>query len=150
MRVTQRCQYALRAIFELARRNGRGPIKIADIAEVQAIPQRFLEVILSQLKHGGFVDSQRGTDGGYFLKRDPADLTVGEVMRFMQGFIGPVSCVLNESEDNKCVLYGDCAFIDMWKEVQRAMTEIYDNTTFKDLVERDQQRKSEYLPYYSI
>jgi hypothetical protein len=60
MWISQKCEYAVRAVFELAKRVGRGPVRIADIAEAQAIPVRFLEVILSQLKQGGFVDSQRG------------------------------------------------------------------------------------------
>ena len=66
MLVSQKSQYALRAIFELAKEYGKGP-KIAHIAEAQAIPVRFLEVILVHLKRGGFVDSQRGKEGGYFL-----------------------------------------------------------------------------------
>ena len=63
MLVSQKCQYALRALFELAKRNGEGPVKIAAIAKAQAIPPRFLEVILSQLKQGSFVESQRGSEG---------------------------------------------------------------------------------------
>ena len=64
MFVSQKCQYALRAVFELAKQYGKGPTKILHIAELQAIPVRFLEVILVQLKRGGFVDSQRGKEGG--------------------------------------------------------------------------------------
>ncbi len=81
MLVSQKCQYALRAIFELAKRTGQGPVKIAEIAEAQAIPVRFLEVILSQLKQGRFAVSQRGSEGGYQLARPPQELTVGEITR---------------------------------------------------------------------
>ncbi len=73
MLVSQKSQYALRAVFELARRNGGLPVKIADIAEAQAIPQRFLEVIMNQLKQGGFVESRRGKRGGYLLARSAGD-----------------------------------------------------------------------------
>ncbi len=66
MHISQKCQYALRAIFELAKRKGQGPVKIAETAEAQAIPLRFLEVILSQLKQGEFVSSQRGNKGTDF------------------------------------------------------------------------------------
>lgn len=83
MLISHRCQYALRAIFELAKRSNQGPVKIAQIAEVQAIPVRFLEVILSQLKQGRFVASRRGNRGGYILAYSPAELTVGAVIRFM-------------------------------------------------------------------
>jgi len=150
MRVSQKCQYALRAIFELAKRNGQGPVKIAEIAEVQAIPPRFLEGILSQLKQAGFVSSQRGNEGGYFLTREPADLSVGDVIRFVHGSIGPVMCVLGDKEDKKCPLYGDCVFLPMWKEVQQAVLDVYNSTTFEILVERDLQKGGRYVPGYTI
>ena len=149
MLVSQKCQYALRAVFELSKRHGQGPIKIADIAEVQAIPPRFLEVILSQIKQGGFVASQRGSEGGYWLVRVPEQLTVGEVMRFVQGPIGPVECVAGNS-DEKCPLYGNCAFLPMWEKVERAIAGVYDGTTFQDLVDQEREMAGQYIPGYSI
>jgi Rrf2 family cysteine metabolism transcriptional repressor len=149
MQVTQKCQYALRAVFELAKRVGQGPVKIAEIADVQAIPPRFLEVILSQLKQAGFVESQRGRDGGYVLVRPAAELTVGDVMRFMQGPIGPVDCVLKQ-QDCKCPLYGGCVFLPMWQRAQRAMSAVYDTTTFDDLMSDETAAGEEYKPCYSI
>lgn len=149
MQVSQKCQYALRAIFELARRNDREPAKIADIAEAQAIPPRFLEVILSQLKQGGFVESRRGNEGGYLLARPPARLTVGEVIRFIQGPLGPVECVVGNGRE-RCPLYGDCAFLPMWEKVREAVSQIYDSTTFGDLVEQARLRASNYVPSYVI
>ena len=149
MYISQKCQYALRAIFELAKRRDQVPVKIAEIAESQAIPVRFLEVILSQLKQGEFVSSQRGNKGGYMLARSPEDLTIGEVMQFMQGPIGPVDCVVEGSKD-KCPLYGDCAFLPMWEEVAEAISNVYDNTTFLSLVEQEKQRNKKRVPHYSI
>jgi Rrf2 family protein len=149
MQVSLKCQYALRAIFELARRKDRTPAKIADIAEAQAIPPRFLEVILSQLKQGGFVESRRGSEGGYLLARSPARLTVGEVIRFMQGPVGPVECVVGKSRE-RCPLYADCAFLPMWEKVRDAISEIYDSTTFKQLVEEAELRAGHYMPSYAI
>ena len=164
MQITQKCQYALRAVFELAKRNGQGPVKIADIADVQAIPPRFLEVILSQLKQAGFVDSRRGSRGGYFLARSPARITVGEVIRFIQGPIEPVDCFTQSPEgsskasvrlgrsksgsSDRCPLYGECVFLPMWQKVKRAISDVYDNITFQDLLEQERQRRSE--PSYSI
>jgi len=147
--VNQKCQYALRAVFELARQNGHGPIKIAEIAEAQAIPPRFLEVILSQLKQAGFVDSRRGSRGGYFLVRSREELTVGEVIRFMQGPIGPVECVTGRTE-HECPLYGECVFLPMWEEVRKAISNVYDATTFKDLVDRKERKTADHASCYSI
>lgn len=145
--VSQKCQYALRALFELARRYGQGPVKIAEIAQAQAIPPRFLEVILNQLKQGGFVESQRGSEGGYVLVRDPGRMTVGEVIRFVHGPIAAVGCQI-EQPRARCPLRSDCVFLPMWERVTRAMVEVYDSTTFQDLV--DQERQRAYVPSYSI
>ena len=148
MQISQKCQYALRAIFELARRSGAGPIKVAQIATSQAIPARFLEVILNQLKRGGFVDSWRGAAGGYAIARPPSDLTVGEIIRFIEGPIAPVTCMTGRS-DNKCPLYGECVFLDVWTTALKAMVEVFDSTTFQDLVDRQAQKPLE-VPSYCI
>ena len=142
MQVSQKALYALRAVFELAKRHDQGPVKIADIAEAQAIPQRFLEVILSQLKQAGFLESRRGSDGGYVLSRSPEELTVADVVGFIQGPVGPTACLIEKSSINKCSLYDTCIFKSMWGKIRDAISEVYDNTTFSDLVkqEDDQSR----------
>jgi len=144
MFISQKCQYALRAIFELAKRNGQGPVKVAEIAKAQAIPPRFLEVILNQLKQAGFVASQRGNEGGYLLVRAPEDLTVGDVIRFMQGPVAPVGCVEDEPRGDRCPLYEDCVFLPMWEEVRKAILQVYDNTTFQDLLDQERQKAGKY------
>ena len=149
MLVPNRSQYAIRALFELAGRDGDGPVKIAEIAAAQAIPHRFLEVILGQLKRGGFVGSQRGNEGGYFFVRSADDLTVGEVIRFMQGPLDPVGCVTGKGARN-CPLHGDCVFMPMWQKVEKAIAGVFDNTTFRDLLEEEERRKEEYVPCYNI
>ena len=147
--VSQKCQYALRAVFELAKRNGRGPTRIAEIAGAQAIPPRFLEVILGQLKQGDFVASRRGPAGGYVLARDPEGFAIGEVIRFVEGPIGPVDCVTDHAEQD-CPLQGDCVFLGMWERAREAVSTVYDSTTFQDLVDEDVRRKRCYVPSYSI
>ena len=110
MWVTQKCQYALRALFELAKRQGDGVVRAADIAANQAIPKRFLEVILHQLRQGGFVDSQRGKEGGFYLGRPAEAITVGEIIRFIDGPINPVDCQLGKPHFH-CDLKGSCVFM---------------------------------------
>ena len=149
MLVSQKSQYALRSIFELSKHYGKSPVKIANIAQVQAIPPRFLEVILSQLKQLGIVDSRRGSEGGYFLIRSPKELTVGDVMRSIQGSYDPVACIEGGSKD-RCPLYGDCVFLPMWKEVRNAISGIYDNTTFQDLINNEREKKEKLSLCYSI
>lgn len=132
--VSQKCQYAVRAVFELARRHGQGPVKIGEIAEVQAIPLRFLEVILNQLRGAGFVQSRRGADGGYALAREPGDLMVGEILQFIEGPLAPVAC-MTERTARDCSLQGNCSFIGLWKRAEKAVSDVYDQTSFQDLVD---------------
>ena len=151
MLLSQKCQYALRAVFEIAKRSGEGPIKIEDIAKSQAIPPKFLATILNQLKQGGFVQSRRGSDGGYFMGRSPSGLSVGEIIRFIEGPIGPVECVADNLSPD-CSLSGTCVFMSMWKEAQTAMEKIYDKTSFKDLIDRESKSLDEqpFVPMYFI
>lgn len=139
MKVSQKCQYALRAVFELARNYGMGPMKVSDIAEAQAIPPRFLEVILNQLKKGGFVDSRRGAEGGFLLVRYPSNMKVGEIIYFIEGPVDPVDCAA-ANNGKTCELFGGCSFTEMWNRVGRAVSEIYDSTTFQDLIDSANSR----------
>lgn len=147
--LSQKTQYALRALFELSKRSDGGPQKIADVAEAQAIPTRFLEVILHELKRGGFVDSKRGKEGGYFLVRSPADLTVGEVIRFLEGPIAPVGCAVPGSESD-CPLGPNCVFLPLWREAREALSDVFDSRTFRDLVNEERERQGTFVPMYRI
>src|SRR5438270_14062321 len=85
MNISVKGEYALQAIFDLCSQTPGEPVKIAEIARRQHIPQKFLELILAGLKQGGFVESRRGAEGGYLLARSPDSLTVGELLRFVEG-----------------------------------------------------------------
>lgn len=132
--ISQKCQYALRAIYELALHQDEGPYKISSIAEAQSIPVRFLENILNGLKGAGIVDSARGKDGGYYLLKSADAITVGEVIRFVQGPLGPVECTPRFDED--CDFYNDCVFRPLWDKAKTALEGVYDGTTFQDLVDQ--------------
>ena len=85
MSVSQQSQYALRAMFELAKRQGEGPVAVAELAEVQAIPARFLELIVARLKREGFIASRRGVQGGYTLSVAPTEISVADIIRAVDG-----------------------------------------------------------------
>ncbi len=140
MSVSQKCQYALRAVFELAKRSREVPTTVSEIAEAQAIPPRFLEAILGQLRSGGYVASRRGAKGGYMLAAEPSALAAGAIIRFVDGPIDPVKCIGGGGTD--CPLYGNCAFIDMWSRAHDAVAEVYDTTSFQDLVDAESQQTS--------
>ena len=149
MPLSQKCQYAIRSIFELAKNAENQPLKTGMIAKSQSIPIRFLEVILNQLRQGGFVDSRRGNAGGYYLTRPPSEITVGEIIAFVEGPLGPVSCVPGGG-DLDCPLRDNCVFMPLWERVKKAESDIYFGTTFKNLVDQELRMRNEYIPQYTM
>lgn len=147
--ISQKCQYAVRAVFELARRQGGSPTTIGDIAQAQAIPAKFLELILVQLKRGKIVASYRGIQGGYALTVPPARLAVGEVIRLIDGAVEPVPCV-RPASTSQCPLHGECVFIGLWRRAGEALEAVFDATTFADLLEQDKANRESYEANYCI
>jgi Rrf2 family protein len=139
----------LRGVFELALHGNGKPIKVHEIAEAQDIPARFLEVILNQLSHGGFVESSRGKNGGYQLSRAPSHVTVGEIISFLHGPASGVSYDKQKSY-NRIKRSGDYAFARTWEKADQAVAKIYDNTTFAELVKQDLNKSKDYVLNYSI
>ena len=144
MTVSLKCQYALRAVFELARLGTTVPAKIADIGRAQGIPVRFLENILHELKRAGIVRSFRGKYGGYVLANSPGEVTVGDIVRCIEGPPLTAGCITGKQ--NGCPSQGDCVFLPLWERLQHAITDIYDSTTFEDLVTQSHAKKA-YIDY---
>lgn len=136
MDVSVKGEYALRAVFELSCQGTPDPVKIARIAESQRIPQKFLELILAQLKQGGYLGSRRGADGGYFLARPADQITVGDILRQIEGTMHPSRRPFAKEP-------ADSPFPELWDRVERALSCVVDRTTFADLVERWRQKRSQ-------
>jgi Rrf2 family cysteine metabolism transcriptional repressor len=145
-RFSNKCKYALRAVFELALRENSTPVKIHQIAEAQSIPPRFLEVILAELKQGGFLESRRGKEGGYILAKPADELSIGEIITFILGK-GDNRQI---AETNKQDLVGSYVFSKLWQRINIAVSDIYNNTTFADLVEEEIVIRKKYIPSYVI
>src|SRR5437899_9177197 len=125
MYISVKGEYALQAVFDLTlQATTRQPVKIAGIAGRQKIPQKFLELILATLKQGGFVESRRGAEGGYLLARPASRITVGEVHRFFEGGRNGASGLKRKQES---------PFDELWRDVDRAVSNVVDRTTFADL-----------------
>src|SRR5215471_7424942 len=137
MNISVKSEYALLAILDLAMQPPGEPVKIADIARRQKIPQKFLELILASLKHGGFVESRRGAEGGYRLAKPSDQITVGEVLKFVE-------------DGKKTKRASPDAFTDLWKRVDAAVSSIVDRTTFAELVRRWKESQKRYLPNWQI
>ena len=145
MHISQKCQYTLRALFELAKRRGNGPVSAAEIAEAQAIPPRFLELILQGLKDSWQVESKRGNNGGYLLAVPPEVITVGDIIRTVDGSLSPVQCVSNRAHGH-CPLKGKCAFMGVWQKAQAAIEEVYDSFSLQDLIDNERSNAEQLGP----
>jgi Rrf2 family cysteine metabolism transcriptional repressor len=137
MNISVKGEYALQAIFDLATQPQGEPVKIADIARRQKIPQKFLELILAGLKQGGFVESRRGAEGGYRLARTADQITVGEVLAYV------------ETAKKKKRGAAD-AFTDVWKRVDASISAILDHTTFAELARKWKESQTRYVPNWEI
>lgn len=141
MNISVKGEYALQALFDLATQTPGEPIKIADVARRQKIPQKFLELILAGLKQGGFVESRRGAEGGYLLSRPADSITVGQVLRFMES-ARSVKSSLKHSEDTP--------FSRVWREVDQAVSAVVDRASLGDLVREWRDRQGHYVPTWDI
>ena len=118
--------------------------------ERQAIPPRFLELILAQAKQAGFVESRRGKTGGYLLARDARDIAISDVIRVFEGPITVVDCGNGSSNGGSCRLDSDCVFKGLWDDASQALLRVLDGTTFADLVERELAQSRSAALTYSI
>ena len=146
MNISVKSEYALKAVFDLAFQYlflrqapaAMPPVKIADIARRQKIPQKFLELILAGLKQSGFVDSRRGAEGGYLLARSPDSITVGEVLRAVEN----VKASTRSDADDP--------FAEIWQRVDTAVSHVLDETSFAELARRWQEKHTQYVPNWEI
>lgn len=144
--ISKRTQYGLRALYSLARNYGRGPTLITQLAQEEAIPKKFLEQILLALKEAGFVASKKGKGGGYVLAQAPGEITIGAVIRNMEGPIAPLPCAsdMRFRKCEECIDIETCGTRIVMREVRDAMVAILDKTTLAMVarkVEDAEQRK---------
>lgn len=138
MKVSQRGLYALKALLHLAERWDGGTVSTREIAEREEIPERFLESILVLLKNARIVTSRRGREGGYRLRRPPAEIVVGDVVRLVDGPLAPFGDAVElarlvESEPRHAGLF------ELFLDLRNAASAILDHTTLADLLERDRR-----------
>ena len=132
MHVPMQVDYAVRALVDLAAHRGRGSIRAADIARRQGIPELYLAQVLHSLQKRGVTRSQRGPQGGHSLAMDPADITMGAVMRYLGGAQPLVGCL----DDPKiCDQSPACRQRSVWREVERAIQRVLDGTSIADLLD---------------
>ena len=142
MRISTKGRYALRLMLDLASNNTGEPIRLKDVARRQGISDKYLEQIISVLNKAGFVRSVRGPMGGYSLANDPADYTVGMILRLTEGSLDPVEC---SSDPSLCDREEDCATRIVWQKLSEAINGVVDNITLEDLLEWQQSAAGDFV-----
>lgn len=149
MKITKKGEYALRALVDLALNYKKGMRQTQDIVRKEDIPEKFLEQILVALKNAGFIQSKRGIGGGYFLNKSPDEISLGEVIRLIDGPLAPLECV--NTEHLNCSKEITCGIRSVMLDVANATAEILDRVTLADVCNRTKgmaERRAQTLMYH--
>lgn len=142
MKISTKGRYALRLMLDLAMYSEGGPVCLKDVARRQQISDKYLEQIIATLNKAGYVRSIRGAQGGYLLKRDPAEYTVGMILRLTEGDLAPVGCVGAEKEE--CERREGCVTIRIWQQINDAVNQVVDNITLADMLDWQTELSDQY------
>ncbi len=138
MRLSRRSEYGLRALIDLVRHDGSGPVALAALAQRNNLPTKFLEQIMATLKHGGVVRTTLGSHGGYEMAADASAVAIGRVVRLLDGALAPLPCVsLRYYGSCSCPDEATCPLRDVMIDVRDAMLEILDKETLAELAARE-------------
>jgi Rrf2 family protein len=146
MKITYKGDYALKAILDLSLHYGSAFVTIGEMSKRINAPVKFLEQILMDLKRGGFIESKRGKVGGYSLAKPPRQISVGEIIRLVEGATEPISCI--KQGYAACDDVNNCVFRKIWREVSEATSRIIDKVNFEDLASQVKSSQSSFV--YSI
>jgi Rrf2 family protein len=141
--LSKKAKYAIRALVALSGEYGKGPVLIANLARNGAIPKKFLELILLELKNKGFLGSKKGKGGGYFLKKPPRSISIGDVILAIEGYKNPVQC-LSETRQKHCDGCEDedsCCIKLIMQEVSDSIVTILKRESLEDIARKEDQLK---------
>ncbi len=139
--ISKKTKYGLKSLLYLARKYDQGPILISDLAREERIPKKFLELILLALKNNGILQSKKGKGGGYYLGRPPREISVGNVVRVLEGPLAPVPCVSETAyaRCQECLDERTCGIRLVMKDVRDAISSILDKTSLADMLELEEK-----------
>ena len=143
MKISTKGRYALRLMMDLAENNNGSPISLKDVAKRQDISDKYLEQIISILNKAGYVRSVRGAQGGYMLKMEPQNYTVGMILRQTEGSRAPVACI--EDDEIVCDRQQQCVTSIVYKKINDAISGVVDNITLQDLVDWQNEKNGNYV-----
>jgi len=139
--LSKKAKYALKALEYIAKESFRSPLLIAEIAEEQRIPRKFLEVILLELRRDGILQSKMGKNGGYFLRKSPKEINIGHVIRLMDGPIALLPCVSYKFYEPcvECEDEATCGLHNVMQQVRESTNKILDKVSLADVLKREQK-----------
>jgi len=149
MKLSTKGRYGVKSMLDLALHNGEGPVALKSIAERQEISENYLEQLFATLRKAGHVNSIRGAQGGYVLAHKPEDITIGSILRALEGSLAPVDCVV-EDEPSKCSKSDRCVTKMVWQKIRDKVNEAVDSITLADLVEEYKKSNPEEAYIYYI
>jgi len=135
MRLSTKGRYGVRAMFDLALHYEEGPISLKSIAERQEISEHYLEQLIAILKKAGMVKSARGSQGGYTLAKKPSQITIGDILRVLEGTLAPTDCIEDGSKSFNCEKAEWCVTRRVWEEVKMAIEKVVDSISLQQLVD---------------
>ena len=138
MKLSTKGRYGLRAIIDLARHSEREPVSINSIAARQEISERYLEQLVALMKKAGLVKSIRGASGGYVLARNPEEISVGDVLRALEGSLEPVKCAAF-SDGEECMAAGGCVTKYVWQKINESISRTVDEIHLDELVQESKE-----------
>lgn len=139
MKLSTKGRYGLKAMFQLALTQSKGPVPLKQIAEKQDLSENYLEQLFSTLRKDGLLSSVRGAQGGYLLARPPEEITVGNILRSLEGELAPSDCIIDGV--NECERETICVTKNVWIKIKDSIDEVVDSITLKDMIEDDKKLK---------
>ncbi|MEW6410633.1 MAG: RrF2 family transcriptional regulator [Nitrospirota bacterium] len=136
LRLSTKGQYGVRAMYEIARNHGKGPVTIKNISERQKVSIPYLEQILNKLRKNGLIQSVRGPGGGYVLSKGPEQIKIGEILSTLEGPVAISTCLDPSARSEECTMVDICVTRLMWKRLGDKIEEFLNETTLADLIYR--------------
>jgi Rrf2 family protein len=147
MMFSTRAEYGVRVMVDLARRGGAEPVPLAEIADCEGLPLAYLEHLVARLRRAGLIESRRGAHGGYLLAREPAQITMAEVVEALEGRIAPIECISSQPDGTiRCSREFDpahvCTTKVLWTRVRAAIVQTLQQTSLADLIPATTEQKA--------
>ncbi|NLZ93037.1 MAG: Rrf2 family transcriptional regulator [Firmicutes bacterium] len=148
MKLSTKGRYGVRAMFDLALHSNENIVPLKSVAQREHISEKYLEHLFASLKKAGLITSVRGAQGGYRLAVPPEEITLGDIIRVLEGPVAPAECVVKGTETEICSRASECVMHRVWARIRDEISEMLDSITLAEIVEEQRKLKEEGYMYY--